>query len=129
MISTDLSLGRQQILRHLRRRWGVEVMFRTLKEGFGLGDLRCRGERSLRRWVELVLLAYVLAGLTRWGRQLKGQEPSWGEVQQQWGWGLISMATEVRGWLSNLWRLILRVFQILSPISIPNLEEEVSLTT
>ena len=78
MISTDLSLGRQQILRHLRRRWGVEVMFRTLKEGFGLRDLRCRGKRSLRRWVELVLLAYVLAGLTRWGRQLKGQRPSWG---------------------------------------------------
>ena len=129
VISTDLSLGRQQILRHLKRRWGIEVMFKTLKEHFGLGDLRCRGELSLERWVELVLLAYTLAGLTRWGRQLEGQELSWGEVQQQWGWSLISMATEVRGWLANLWRLILRVFQILSPISIPNLEEEVSLTT
>jgi len=74
-------------------------------------------------------LAYVLAGLTRWGRQLLGQEPSWGEVRQQWGWSLISMATEVKGWLANLWRLILGVFQILSPISIPDLEEEVSLTT
>ena len=65
MICTDLSLGRRQIFRHLKHRWWVEVISRTLKEGFGLGDLRCRGERSLERWVELVLLAYTLAGLTR----------------------------------------------------------------
>ena len=76
-----------------------------------------------------MLLAYTLAGLTRWGRQLLGQEPSWGEVQQQWGWSLIPMATEVKGWLANLWRLILWVFQTLSPISISNLEEEVGWNT
>ena len=79
--------------------------------------------------MELALLAYVLAGLTRWGRQLEGQRPSWDEVRQHWGWSLIPCKMEVRGWLANLWRLILWVFQILSPIFIPNLEEEVSLTT
>jgi hypothetical protein len=42
-------------------------MFKMLKEHFGLGECRCRGKQSLLRWVELVLLAYVLAGLTRWG--------------------------------------------------------------
>jgi hypothetical protein len=65
VICTDLALGCQQILGHLKRRWGIEVMFKALKEHFGLGDCRCREEKSLARWVELVLLAFVLAGLTR----------------------------------------------------------------
>ena len=128
VISTDLSLGRQQIQRHLKRRWGIEVMFKLLKEQFGLGDCRCRGPKSLARWVELVLLAYVLAGLTRWGKQLRGEQPRWGEVRQEWGWSLISPASEVRGWLATLWRLLLWGFQLLSPISVPKLEQEAILT-
>ena len=126
VISTDLSLNRQQILRHLKRRWGIEVMFRMLKEHFGLGDCRCRGKQSLERWVELVLLAYVLAGLTRWGKQLLGEKPRWGEVRQSWGWSLISLAEEVRGWLATLWRLLLQGFQFLS--SVPKAQQEAILT-
>jgi len=121
VISTDLSLGREQILRHLKRRWGIAVLFKLLKEQFGLGDCRCRGERSLPRWVELVLLAYVLAGLTRWGKQLLGEKPSW-------GWTLIQAVTEVRDWLAVLWRLILWGIQTLSPVSIPKLGKEAILT-
>jgi len=34
VICTDLELGRQRILRHLKRRWGIEVMFRMLREHF-----------------------------------------------------------------------------------------------
>ncbi len=128
VISTELSLSRQQILRHLKRRWGIEVMFKLLKEQFGLGDCRCRGEQSLPRWVELVLLAYVLAGLTRWGKQLLGEQPRWGEVRQEWGWSLISLASEVRGWLATLGRLLLWGIQTLSPASIPKLEPEAILT-
>jgi len=129
VISTDLSLGRRQILRHLKRRWGIEVMFKMLKEHFGLGDSRCRGKRSLERWVELVLLAYVLAGLTRWGKQLLGRKPSWGEVRQEWGWSLIQTATEVRGCLAALERLILWSFQFLFPVSIPKAQQEAILTS
>jgi hypothetical protein len=124
VICTDLTLGRQQILRHLKRRWGIEVMFKTLKEHFGLGECRCRGKQSLLRWVELVLLAYVLAGLTRWGKQLMGQRPSWGEVRQEWGGSLISIVLEVKGWLATLGRLLLWVFQVFSSLSVPKLEEE-----
>ena len=105
-------------------------MFRMLKEHFGLGDLRCRGERSLGRWVELVLLAYVLAGLTRWGRQLMGQRPNWGGVRQGWGWSLISCEMEVRDWLATLGRLLLWIFQFLSFLSlfsVPKAQQEVSL--
>lgn len=103
-------------------------MFKMLKEHFGLGDCRCRGKQSLERWVELVLLAYVLAGLTRWGKQLLGEKPSWGEVRQQWGWSLIQTVTEVSGWLATLGRLILWSFQFLSPVSVPKAQQEVSLT-
>ena len=95
VISTDLSLGRRQILRYLKRRWGIEVMFKMLKEHFGLGDLRCRRKRSLERWVKPVRLASLLAGLPRWagaGSSSHGAEvePGRGEVRQEWGWSLIS---------------------------------------
>jgi len=67
----------------------------VLKEQFGLGDCRCRGEKSLKRWVELVLLAYVLAGLTRWGRQLLRHAPTWLEVRFHWGKRLLQVAAEL----------------------------------
>jgi len=82
-ITTDLALSCQRILEHLKRKWGIEVMFKALKERFGLGDCRCREEKSLARWMELVLLAYVLAGLTRWGKQLLRERPSWGEAREE----------------------------------------------
>jgi SRSO17 transposase len=129
VISTELSWNKGQILQHLKRRWGVEVMFKLLKEHFGLGECRCRSKQSLKRWVELVLLAYVLVGLTRWGKQLVGQKPSWGEVRQEWGGSLISMATEVKGWLATLGRLLLWGLQFLSPVSVPKLEGEAILTS
>lgn len=78
------------------------------------------GAQSLPRWVELVLLAYVLAGLVRWGKQLLGEKPRWGEVRQAWGWSLILLAEEVEGWLAALWRLLLWSCQTLSPLSIPS---------
>jgi hypothetical protein len=112
----------------MKRRWGIEVMFKMLKTHFGLGECRCRGEEGFERWVELVLLSYVLVGLTRWGKQLVGEELTWGEVQQEWGWGLISVSREVLSWLAQLWRLIfswLALFSF-SPPSSPNLELEVA---
>ncbi len=69
--------------------------------------------------LEWVLLAYVLAGLTRWGRHLLGQKPTWGEVRQEWGWSLIPMALEVQGWLTTLGRLLLSALTLLSPIAVP----------
>ncbi len=128
VICTELSWNRGQILRHLKRRWGVEVIFKLLKGQFGLGECRCRGKRSLERWVELVLLAYLLAGLTRWGKQLLGEKPSWGEVRQAWGWPLISMVKEVQGWLAALARLILWIFPFISPLSVPKTHQEAILT-
>jgi hypothetical protein len=104
-------------------------MFKALKEHFGLGDCRCREEKSLARWMELVLLAYVLAGLTRWGKQLLRERPSWGEAREEMGWSPILMATEVRGWLATLGRLILWIFRSLSPVSIPKAHQEASLTS
>ncbi len=131
VICTDLSLGRQGILRQMKRRWGVEVLFKMLKEHFGLGDCRCRGDCSLERWVELVLLAYVLAGLTRWGKQFVGQRRSWDEVRQEWGWSLIpKQAAGGAGLVSSLGALdsVELSFLLLSPISIPHPELEVTLT-
>jgi hypothetical protein len=40
VIGTTPELSRQAILRHLKRRWGIAVMFRLTKEQFGLGECR-----------------------------------------------------------------------------------------
>jgi len=106
VLCTDLTIGRTQILKHLKCRWSVEVMFRILKEQFGLGDCRCRGAKSLNRWVELVLLAYAIAGLTRWGRQLLQQKITWLEARCHWGNRLICPAEQVHVWLATLIHLI-----------------------
>jgi hypothetical protein len=58
-----------------------------------------------------------------------GQRPSWGEVRQEWGGSLISSVPEVKGWLATLWRLVLWVFQVLFPLSVPKLEEEAILAS
>ena len=102
VICTELGWGRAMILKHLKSRWDIEVMFRIVKEEFGLGACRCRGTKSLVRWVELVLLAYVLAALTRWGRTLKSPQRSWRAVRTMWGRQLMEAVSEVRGWLSTL---------------------------
>jgi hypothetical protein len=116
VICTDLAVGRAQILRHLKQRWSVEVLFRILIQ-FGLGDCRCRGAKSLKRWVELVLLAYVLAGLTRWGKQLLREQPTWLEVRFYWGERLIRCDPEVGSWLAVLRRLVSWAFPFaLSPL-------------
>lgn len=106
VICTDLTVGRQQILNHLKQRWSVEVMFRVLKEQFGLGDCRCRGAQSLSRWVELVLLAYVLAGLTRWGKQLLKHKLTWLQVRFHWAQRLMRWLQQVNGWLAAFSRLL-----------------------
>jgi len=105
-VNTDLTIGRARILKHLKHRWAVEVMFRVLKEQFGLGDCRCRGAKSLSRWVELVLLAYAIAGLTRWGRQLLQQKTTWFEACCHWGNRLICPVEQTRIGLDTLTRLI-----------------------
>jgi len=88
-----------------------------LKEQLGLRVCRCRG----RHWVELALLAYALAVLTRWGKGLVGQRPSWGEARQEWRWSLIQTVTEVRGWLAALGRLLMlgEFLQLFSPFPVP----------
>jgi hypothetical protein len=52
-----------------------------------------------------------------------------GEAREERGWSLILMATEVRGWLATLGRLILWVLQFLPLVSVPEAHQEVSLTS
>lgn len=126
VICTDPGLTRPAILRHLKRRWGIEVLFRLTKEQFGLGECRCRAEASLERWVELVFLAYVLVGLTRWGKQLAQQAVSWIAVRQEWGGSLIPQISEVMGWFATLARLLLGIAHSLFSFPLLKLEQGVA---
>lgn len=126
VICTDPELSRRAILRHLKRRWGIEVMFRLTKEQFGLGECRCRGQQSLERWVELVCLAYVLVGLTRWGKQLTRQAVSWIEIRQEWGGSLMVQVSEVMGWFATLARLLLGIAHSLYSSPLLKLNKEVA---
>ena len=55
VISTNLELSVAQVRRRMKRRWWVEEGIKQLK-ALGLEDCQCRGEQSLERWVEWVML-------------------------------------------------------------------------
>lgn len=75
VISTNTELSVAQIRRRMRKRWWVEETIKQLK-ALGLEDCQCRGEQSLERWVEWVMLHYVLLARVRWVQ--RGVEwPAW----------------------------------------------------
>ena len=66
--------------------------------------------------MELVLFAYVLAALTRWGRRLTSPQLSWRSVRMTWGRQLMEAVSEVKGWLATLGWVIATLFTFLDPI-------------
>jgi len=79
VISTDLALNPAQIKRRMRKRWWCEEVTKRLK-GLGLEDCQCRGAESLERWVEWVMLLYVLAARVRWAERESQPWLGWREV-------------------------------------------------
>jgi len=60
LISTDTSLGAQEIVEHYAQRWTIEVCFRDAKQLSGVGEARNRTPRAVKRTVPFGFLCQAL---------------------------------------------------------------------
>ncbi len=65
LISTDLDLSPQTLLRFYLTRWEVENFYRAIKQNFGWGDYQMRNLLAIERHVLLVMVAYAFLELQR----------------------------------------------------------------
>jgi hypothetical protein len=60
LISTDLNLTPEQIIKLYARRWKIEPMFNEIKHSYGVAHAWEQTPRSLHRWVSIICAAYTL---------------------------------------------------------------------
>lgn len=60
ILSTDLSLTPEQIIKLYARRWKIEPMFNEIKNSFGLARAWERTSQTLHRWVSILCISYSL---------------------------------------------------------------------
>jgi SRSO17 transposase len=65
LISTDLDLSPQTLLRFYLTRWEVENFYRVIKQNFGWGDYQMRSLMAIERHVLLVMVAHAFLELLR----------------------------------------------------------------
>jgi len=60
ILSTDLTLTPEQIIKLYTRRWKIEPMFNEIKHAYGVASAWQQTERSLHRWVTMLCVSYSL---------------------------------------------------------------------
>jgi hypothetical protein len=60
ILSTDLSLTTEQIIKFYARRWKIEPMFNEIKHSFGLIRAWEQTSQTLHRWVSMLCISYSL---------------------------------------------------------------------
>jgi hypothetical protein len=60
ILSTDLSLTPERIIKLYARRWKIEPMFNEIKHAFGIANAWEQTSRALHRWVSMLCVAYSL---------------------------------------------------------------------
>lgn len=60
LLSTDLSLTPERIIKLFARRWKIEPMFNEIKHGYGVAEAWEQTEKNLHRWVSMLCVAYTL---------------------------------------------------------------------
>ena len=63
ILSTDLTLTPQQIIKLYARRWKTEPMFNEIKHAYGVANVWEQTSRSAHRWVSMICLSYSLTRL------------------------------------------------------------------
>lgn len=63
IVSTDLELTPEQIIKLFSKRWKTEPMFNEIKHAFGVAEAWQRSSRSLHRWLSMICSAYALTRL------------------------------------------------------------------
>lgn len=60
ILSTDLTLTPEQIIKLYARRWKIEPLFNEIKHSYGVGDAWEQTSQNLHRWVSMLCVAYSL---------------------------------------------------------------------
>lgn len=63
ILSTDLTLTAEQIIKLFARRWKTEPMFNEIKHTYGMVNAWQQSSRALHRWVSILSVAYSLTRL------------------------------------------------------------------
>jgi SRSO17 transposase len=75
LISTDLDLSPQALLRFYLTRWKVENFYRVAKQNFGWGDYQMRQLVAIERHVLLMMVAHAFAELQRHAAMQQATRP------------------------------------------------------
>lgn len=60
ILSTDIRLSAEEILKRYAKRWAIEPMFNQLKNSWGLGTAWQRSRQVLSRWAQIVSLSCAI---------------------------------------------------------------------
>jgi hypothetical protein len=60
---TDSNISILELLNHYRHRWPIETFFRESKKKLGLDDYQIRSEKSIKRYLLIMMTTYVYCGL------------------------------------------------------------------
>lgn len=63
ILSTDLFLTPQRIIKLYARRWKIEPMFNEIKHGYGVAEAWQQTSQALHRWVSMLCVSYSLTRL------------------------------------------------------------------
>jgi len=63
ILSTDLSLTPERIIKLYARRWKIEPMFNEIKHGYGVAEAWQQTSQALHRWVSMLCVSYSLTRL------------------------------------------------------------------
>ncbi|GEQ23455.1 hypothetical protein CBU02nite_39610 [Clostridium butyricum] len=62
-ISPDSNMSLLELLNHYKHRWPIEIFFRESKKKLGLDDYQIRSEKSIKRYLLIMMITYVYCGL------------------------------------------------------------------
>ena len=52
-----------ELLNHYKHRWPIEIFFKESKKKLGLDDYQIRSEKSIKRYLLIMMITYVYCGL------------------------------------------------------------------
>lgn len=62
-MSPSSNISTEELLNHYRHRWPIETFFRESKKKLGLDDYQIRSEKSIKRYLTIMMITYVYCGL------------------------------------------------------------------
>ena len=62
-ISPNSNMSTLELLNHYKHRWPIEIFFRESKKKLGLDDYQIRSEKSIKRYLLIMMITYAYCGL------------------------------------------------------------------